>query len=76
MELRAGKLSDIIVIGSHRHLTVNLAYGSIKLFLKGEAGIKICFFSSVRKSLSFETIGYNTLMLEAFDDCFYTYTLS
>lgn len=72
MELKAGALSDIIVIKGYKLLTVTLTYGSIKLFLKGEAGIKICFFSSIREQLSVDTDGYETMVLEAFDDCAYT----
>lgn len=66
----------MILIRHHSHLTVTLSYGSMKLFLKGEAGIKICFFSSLRKQLSLDVTGYETLVLEAFDDCSYTCTLS
>lgn len=76
MELKAGRLSDTIMIRDHGQLTVSLDYGSVKLFLKGDAGIKICFFSSLRQQLSLDVTGYETLVLEAFDDCSYTYTLS
>lgn len=76
MELKAGRLSDVILIGTHRHLTVTLSYGSMKLFLKGRGGIKICFFSSIRKDFSLDVTDYDTLVFEAFDDCSYTYTLS
>lgn len=76
MELKGGKLSDVILIGDHRHLTVSLTYGSLKLLLKGKAGIKICFFSSIREALSLDVTDYETLVLEAFDDCSYTYTMS
>ena len=76
MELKAGKLSDTIMIGSHQHLTVTLAYGSIKLFLKGSAGIKICFFSSMRKEFRFDVSDYETFVMEAFDDCSYSYKLT
>jgi hypothetical protein len=76
MELKAGKLSDVIMISGYHHLTVTLAYGSVKLLLKGEAGIKICFFSSIRGKLSMEINGYESLVLEAFDDCSYTCVLS
>lgn len=76
MELKAGRLSDTIRIASHQQLTVTLTYGSIKLFLKGRAGIKICFFSSLRQAFSFDVTEYDTLVFEAFDDCTYTYTLS
>jgi hypothetical protein len=76
MELKAGKLSDTLHLGSHQHLTVTLAYGSIKLLLKGSAGIKICFFSSIRENFSFDVTDYDTLVMEAFDDCSYSFKLS
>jgi hypothetical protein len=76
MELKAGRLSDVIMIRDHHHLTVTLAYGSVKLFLKGNAGIKICFFSSIREKLSLDVNGYESLVLEAFDDCSYACLLS
>ena len=76
MELKAGKVSDIIMIKGHRILTVTLSHGSIKLFLKGTAGIRICFFSSIRQELSVDIEGYESLVLEAFDDCSYSYTIS
>ncbi len=76
MELKAGRLSDVIMIRDHRQLTVTLMSGSLKLFLKGNAGIKICFFSSLREHVSLDVSDYETLVLEAFDDCSYTYTLS
>lgn len=65
----------MILIGNHCHLTVTLSYGSVKLFLKGKAGIKICFFSSLREHFSLDVTGYETLVFEAFDDCSYSYTL-
>lgn len=76
MELKAGRLSDTINLTHHHHLTMTLAYGSIKLFMKGEAGIKICFFSSISKHFSLDIAGYDSLVLEAFDDCSYTYEIS
>lgn len=76
MELKAGRLSDVIMIRDHRQLTVTLSYGSLKLFLKGKEGIKICFFSSLREHLSLDVTDYETLVMEAFDDCSYTYELS
>ncbi len=76
MELKAGRLSDVILTRNHCHLTVTLHYGSLKLFLKGDAGIKICFFSSVREHLNLDVKDYDTLVFEAFDDCSYSYTLS
>jgi hypothetical protein len=76
MELKAGKLSDVIIIRDHHHLTVTLTHGCLKLFLKGDAGIKICFFSSVREQLYLDVSGYESLILEAFEDCSYTYTVS
>lgn len=76
MELKAGRLSDVMMIKDHRHLTVTLSYGSVKLFLKGDSGIKICFFSSLREQVSLDVTNYETLVLEAFDDCSYSYTLS
>lgn len=75
MELKAGRLSDVIMIKDHHHLTVILESGSLKLFLKGDAGIKICFFSSMREHFHLDITDYETLVLEAFDDCSYTYTL-
>jgi hypothetical protein len=72
MELKAGRLSEVITLRDHRHITVTLAYGSLKLFLKGKAGIKICFFSSIREHLNLDVTDYETLVLEAFDDCSYT----
>lgn len=76
MELKAGRLSDVIIISDYHHLTVTLAYGSVKLLLKGDSGIKICFFSSMRKKLSMDISGYESLVLEAFDDCSYACILS
>lgn len=76
MELKAGRLSDVIMIRDHRQLTVTLSYGSVKLFLKGESGIKICFFSSLREQLTLDVAGYETVVLEAFDDCSYSCILS
>lgn len=75
MELKAGKLSEIVIVQGRKTLTVMLAHGSIKLFLKGEAGIKICFFSSIREELTVDIEGYESLVLEAFDDCSYTYAI-
>lgn len=76
MELKAGRLSDVMTVGGYNHLTVTLAYGSVKLLLKGDAGIKICFFSSGREKLSMDISGYESLILEAFDDCSYTCILN
>lgn len=75
MELKAGRLSDVIMVRDHCHLTVTLSYGSVKLFLKGDAGIKICFFSSLLEHFSLDITGYETLVFEAFDNCTYSYTL-
>ncbi len=76
MELKAGRLSDVILTRDHCYLTVTLSYGSLKLFLKGDAGIKICFFSSMREPFNLDVTGYDTLVFEAFDNCSYNYALS
>lgn len=76
MELKAGRLSNVIMVKDHHLLTVTLESGSLKLFLKGDGGIKICFFSSIREQVKLDVTDYETLVLEAFDDCSFTYTLS